>query len=82
MKCKTVNSWPKLSKIETSSKIKLAVQINGKTRDVISISSNLSEDGIAKVVKSESKASKYLVEKNIAKTIYVKNKVINYIIKN
>ncbi len=82
MKCKTANSWPKLSKIETSSKIKLAVQINGKTRDVISISSNLSEDGIAKVVKSESKASKYLVEKNIAKTIYVKNKVINYIIKN
>ena len=82
MKCKTTNTWPKLSKIDASNKIKLAIQINGKTRDVISINSDLSEDSIAKVVKSESKASKYLVEKNITKTIYVKNKVINYIIKN
>ena len=63
MKCKTANNWPKLNKIEGASKIKLVVQVNGKTRDVISINNNLSEDSIAKVVKSQSKASKYLVEK-------------------
>ena len=37
MNCKTVNIWPKIDKKNISNNVKLAVQINGKTRDIINI---------------------------------------------
>ena len=82
LNCKTVNNWPKILDIKNTSKIKLVIQVNGKTRDVIDIENNPSEKSIEEIVRSKSKASKYLKEKKIIKTIYVKNKIINYIIKN
>ena len=82
LNCKTVNDWPKIQGVKYSSKIKLVIQINGKTRDVIDIENDPTKESIEKIVRSKSKASKYLKEKKIIKTIYVKNKIINYIIKN
>ena len=35
--CKTINTWPVIDKDNVSNEIKLAVQINGKTRDIINI---------------------------------------------
>ena len=35
--CKTINTWPVIDKDNISNEIKLAVQINGKTRDIINI---------------------------------------------
>ena len=35
--CESVNTWPKISNDNVYSNIKLAVQINGKTRDIISL---------------------------------------------
>ena len=40
------------------------------------------EDQITNLALTESKAKKYLIDKKITKTIYIKNKIINYIIKN
>ena len=38
LNCKDVNKWPKINeKVLTNLKIKIVVQINGKTRDVIVI---------------------------------------------
>ena len=35
-KCKNLNQWPKIDKkLIVNLKIKLAIQINGKTRDII-----------------------------------------------
>ena len=60
--------------------INLAGQINGKTRDIISIKKDFSEKEINKLVLNNSKAKKYIEDKKIIKTIFVKNKIINYII--
>ena len=79
LNCKNTEEWPKISK-NYNEKIKFAVQINGKTRDVISIDKNFEEEQVKKEVRENSKANKFLENKKIIKTIFVKGKIINYII--
>ena len=80
LKCKDINSWPD---IETNliEEIKFAIQINGKTRDVINIRKNAEKEQIYQLILNSSKAKKFIENKKILKTIFVKNKIINYIIK-
>ncbi len=78
--CKTADKWPNISKDDDFDQIKFAVQINGKTRDILEVQKNLDESQINKVVKEKSKAHKYLMDKKIIKTIFINNKIINYII--
>jgi len=83
LNCKEVNKWPKINdKILKNTKINMVIQVNGKTRDVINVSQDLNENEINKIIKDASKANKHLVDKKILKTIFIKNKIINYIIKN
>ena len=81
-KCKTINNWPVIDKKNISNEINLAVQINGKTRDIITIERDFNEKEVNKIILKGSKANKYLKNGEIIKTIFVKNKIINYIIKN
>ena len=62
--------------------IKMAVQVNGKTRDVINIKRDLMEKDVNNFIIKNSKAKKYLDGKKTMKIIFVKNKIINYIISN
>ena len=80
LECKKPNEWPiiKTNIIET---VKFAVQINGKTRDIIDVKKNSERNIIDEIVEKNSKAKKFLENKKIIKTIFVKDKIINYIIK-
>jgi len=79
-KTKDKNKWPIIDKkLILEEKIKLAVQINGKTRDVIEIKKDLNQNEVMKICKSESKARNKIFEKEIKKIIFVKNKIINFI---
>ena len=78
-KCSSIDSWPQIKKY-ISEEIKLAVQVNGKTRDIITIKIDLAEDEIYQIVLESSKTKKYIENKKIKKTIFIKNKIINYII--
>tara|TARA_B100001564_G_scaffold258441_1_gene220220 strand:- start:89 stop:778 length:690 start_codon:yes stop_codon:yes gene_type:complete len=80
LKCKTIEKWPVI-KSNLIENVKFAIQINGKTRDVISAKKGITENEIHKMVLNNSKASKFIDNKKIFKTIYVKDKIINYIIK-
>ena len=80
LKCKSINEWPRIEK-SFLEEISFAIQINGKTRDIIKIKKDSKEETIKKIVLSGSKAKKYLEDKKIIKTIFVNNKIINYIIK-
>ncbi len=83
LKCKDIETWPTINqKALEDVNINLAVQVNGKTRDVIPIKKDLIEKEVNKLVQSGSKAKKFLMDKKIIKTIFVKNKIINYILNN
>ena len=61
--------------------INFAVQVNGRTRDIININKDLSQKEIEKKIEEKSKAMKFIGNKKIIKIIFIKNKIINYIVK-
>ena len=80
LNCKDKNEWPIIKK-DLNNDIEFAVQINGKTRDIITIKKDLKEEDIKNTLSNNLKLNKFFKEKKILKTIFVKNKIINYIIK-
>jgi len=82
LQCKNPENWPEIdqNKLLNRLSIKMPVQINGKTRDVINIKKNLMEVEIHSLILKNSKAKKFIENKKIVKTIFVKDKIINYII--
>ena len=61
--------------------IKIAAQVNGKTRVVINVKKDLNQKQIEQILENDPKLKKYIDNKKIFKTIFVKNKIINYIIR-
>ena len=79
---KSIEKWPKINNQSTKrQKIKIAIQINGKTRDVIEIQKDSTEKEVISISKKNKKISKNLENKSIVRTVFVKNKIINYLIK-
>jgi len=63
-----------------SSQINIVVQINGQKKAVISLSQEKSQSEIEAMAKNEPKISKILGEQRITKIIFIKNKLINFVI--
>ena len=74
--------WPEINKkflIEENNEI--VIQINGKKRNTILINKEIDEKGLTKKIKDDHLVDKYLKDGEIIKTIYVKDRLINFIIK-
>ncbi len=75
------DSWPTFDEdLMVTDTFELVVQINGKVRGKIEISSNLEQDEIESVAKSIKNVDDLLGDKEIKKCIYVKEKLINFVI--
>ena len=59
----------------------IVIQVNGKKRGIISTEKEATEKEIIDQIKKEQSIDKYLISGKQIKTIYVKNRLINYIIK-
>ena len=78
---KDINVWPETeTKLGLDEKIKIAIQINGKTKEVIEIKKNLDEKNVIIETKKLKKINDQLSKSKIQKIIFVKNRIINYII--
>jgi len=76
------DEWPKIEKnLKVEEKIRLAIQINGKTKKIIEVDKDIDENKVLKECLKDKKISEQINEKKIIKTIFVKNKIINYLIK-
>ena len=74
--------WPTIdNQYLKSEKIKIVVQINGKKRSIIETKESLSEKEIVEKAKTQNDLANYLNNKDIFKIIYVKNKILNLIVK-
>ena len=80
LKCEDVEKWPEI-KENLNEEINFAVQVNGKTRDIITIKKDAAQKKVEDIIKNQSKAKKFVENKEIIKIIFVKNKIINYIVK-
>jgi leucyl-tRNA synthetase len=79
---KDIKLWPKVdSELKLNEKIKFAIQINGKTREIIDVKKDLDEENVINECKKIKKINEQLTKYKIQKIIFVKNKIINYLIK-
>tara|TARA_B100000780_G_scaffold242933_1_gene185954 strand:- start:4036 stop:6561 length:2526 start_codon:yes stop_codon:yes gene_type:complete len=76
------DKWPEIDqKFILNEKIKIAIQINGKTKEIIEVKKDLIEKDAISESKKNIKIYDNLKNKEIIKTIFVKNKIINYLLK-
>ena len=74
--------WPDINqKYLNKETLEIVIQVNGKKRNLISIEKNMEEKQIIKKIKEKNLIEKYLKSGELIKTIYVKDRLINYIIK-
>ena len=55
LNCKTTEKWPEI-KGNLIEEVKFAIQVNGKTRDVLTIKKNIAKDEIDKIVRKKLKS--------------------------
>lgn len=76
-----IQSWPIFINIlQENNQKKLIVQINGKVRTNIVYDINLSHDEIISQAKNDKTIQKFLSGNEIKKTIFIKGKVVNFVI--
>ena len=74
--------WPSYdSNMLIEENVNIVVQINGKKRALISSKRDISEDNLINEIKNDKKINKYFSENTLLKTIFIKNKLINIIVK-
>ena len=74
--------WPIINKkYLAEDKCEIVIQVNGKKRNTFSISKNTEENEILKYINHNKLIEKYLAAGNLVKTVYIKNKLINFIVK-
>ena len=79
---KEIKKWPKIdTSLIEKEKVKMAVQINGKTRDVFEVNKSMNQTDIVELCKSNLKVKSRIENVNIIKIIFVQDKIINFIIK-
>ena len=74
--------WPeKIEGVDVGQEVQIILQINGKLRSRINAKSDLKEEEILKIALADQKIKEYLADSDILKTIYVPNKLMNFVIK-
>ena len=74
-------NWPIIEeKFLEKELITIVIQVNGKKREVLNISKSLNEEDVIKEIKKIEKLKKFFTGTEIKKTIYIKDKLINFII--
>ena len=75
-------SWPAYDEAKTiDANVEMAVQVNGKLRGTINVPVDSDEQTVMEAVKAVEKVQKAIDGMDIVKTILVKNKLINLIVK-
>ena len=76
------HSWPIYDQnYLNADTVKIVVQINGKTRGVVNLESNLNEKDIIEYIINDNNYKKYFLNMKIKKEIYIPNRLLNFVLK-
>jgi leucyl-tRNA synthetase len=75
------SKWPEFDENKTKDKeIQLVVQVNGKFRQRLKIEAGLADEEVKKTVKNAHEMKKWISGKKIRKTIYIKDRLLNFVV--
>ena len=75
------DQWPKVDeKFLKKESYNVVIQINGKKRDLMNFNKDINEKDLLLEIKNNGKINKFLKDKEIKKSVYIKNKLINLIV--
>lgn len=74
-------SWPEVNESALiQDNMEIPIQVNGKVRGTVEVSKDATEEDIIDAAKQKEEINKYITG-TIVKTIYIKNKILNIIVK-
>ena len=74
--------WPTFdSNLIEDEKISIVIQVNGKKRSVLKVNRGVLEKDLLNLVKRDKSLDKYLNKANIKKVIFVKDRLMNFLVK-
>nr|MBP9852342.1 class I tRNA ligase family protein [Candidatus Paceibacterota bacterium] len=77
-----ISNWPKFDeKLIVDDTVTVAIQVNGKTRGTIDVAKDIAEVDAVSMAKQHTDVARHLGDKEIIKTIYVPNRLINFVVK-
>jgi leucyl-tRNA synthetase len=73
--------WPKFDeRLLKNETIEIIVQVNGKLRSKIVVPADQAEDTVRRAAITDVKVKQFLAGKQVRKTIFVSNKLINFVV--
>ena len=72
--------WPKTSHMVKTIEYNIALQINGRTKDILKLNYTPEKEAVIKIIEKKEKFKKFIEKKEIKRVIYVPNKVLNIVI--
>ena len=76
------SGWPEFDpSLIVEKTVTIAIQVNGKLRGQMEIEAGADKDSVLAAAKKVDNAAKYLQGLNIAKEIYVPDKLVNFVVK-
>ncbi len=77
-----VQNWPKYDdKALVKEEVQIVIQVNGKVRDKIEVSKNISKDELESIALNNDRIKSFIDGKSIVKFIYVPGKLVNVVVK-
>jgi leucyl-tRNA synthetase len=74
--------WPEYdAELAKSLEVTYAIQVNGKLRETILVPAGMDKDSVLRAVKGNEKIASYLAGKEIAKEVYVPERLVNFVVK-
>ncbi|HIB29598.1 MAG TPA: leucine--tRNA ligase, partial [Candidatus Marinimicrobia bacterium] len=78
----TYKEWPQYDeKLASEDEVEIAVQVNGKLRGSIIIAKDSKEEAVSEESRKIKKVNIHIEDQTIIKTIYIKNRLINFVIR-
>ena len=71
--------WP-VEEVVNKAKSKIAIQINGKTKQIMEFDKEVSKESVLEAVRNNNKIKKILSEEKVLREIYVPGKIVNIVI--
>ncbi len=77
-----LESWPSYdSELAVETTVTVAVQVNGKLRDIITLPRGANRDEVERVARASAKVARFLQDNSPAQTIYVPDRLVNFVIR-